>query len=384
MEGSPADLFHPANAAPAGTYRLLGADASYYTAKISAYLRYKRIPHHNVLATRAVFAETILPRVGWPVIPVLLTPDNLALQDTSEMFDYLEARHPNPPTLPADAVGQFLSYWLELCCDEWLKLPALHYRWHYDNDFAVMEFGRNNDPTLPLERQRALGEKIATRFRGWREQLGINAHTIPAIEAGYHALLARLDAHFAVSDYLLGAAPTLADFALYGPLHAHLYRDPNAGRILKTQAPQTMRWIHRMGTPAAVGTLAATTSPAPTLWPILQMLAHDYVPVLVAQVAALQAWLGSHSEVDIPPTLGSHRFTLGGGTADEVIGERCLFTYDYWMLQRALHVWAQANLAQRDLITALCERMGAEALLTLPSVPLVRREHFKLRRAGAL
>ena len=51
------------------------------------------------------------------------------------------------------------------------------------------------------------------------------------------------------------------------------------------------------------------------------------------------------------------------------------------MLQRALQVWAQANLAQRDLITALCERMGAEALLTLPSAPLVRREQFKLRRA---
>ena len=101
----------------------------------------------------------------------------------------------------------------------------------------------------------------------------------------------------------------------------------------------------------------------------------------MAQVAALQAWLDSHSALDIPPTLGSHRFTLGAGTADEVIGERCLFTYDYWMLQRALQVWAQANLAQRDLITALCERMGAEALLTLPSAPLVRREQFKLRRA---
>ncbi|MSQ68115.1 MAG: glutathione S-transferase [Gammaproteobacteria bacterium] len=380
MKRPPADLFLPANAAPAGTYRLLGADASYFTAKISAYLRYKRIPHHNVLATRRVFAEEILPRVGWPVIPVLLTPSNATLQDTSEMFDYLEARYPTPATLPADAPGQFLSYWLELCCDEWLKLPALHYRWHYDNDFAVCEFGRNNDPALPLARQRASGEKIAARFRGWVAQLGISAATIPAIEAAYHALLAGLDAHFAVSDYLLGAAPTLADFALYGPLHAHLYRDPNAGQILKTKAPKTVRWLQRMGDPPPLATPATPTVPAPTLWPILQLLARDYVPVLVAQNVALRTWLSHHNERLIPPSLGRHHYTLGHGTAYAVVGERSIFSYDQWMLQRALQVWAHADPAQRDLIAALCERAGAGALLALPCTPLLRREDFKLRR----
>ena len=46
------------------TWQLLGADCSYYTAKISAFLRYKRIPHQNILATREIFAEHILPRTA--------------------------------------------------------------------------------------------------------------------------------------------------------------------------------------------------------------------------------------------------------------------------------------------------------------------------------
>ena len=36
-------------------YRLLGADVSYYTAKIRAYLVHKSLPFVEVLATRKVF-----------------------------------------------------------------------------------------------------------------------------------------------------------------------------------------------------------------------------------------------------------------------------------------------------------------------------------------
>ena len=113
--------------------------------------------------------------------------------------------------LPASAVGRVLSYLLELLGDEWLKMPAMHYRWNYNYnyDFTIAEFGRNNDPSRAVEEQRRIGEKIATRFHAWLEPLGINAATIPAIEADYLELLALLDTHFAVMPYLLGAWPTL-------------------------------------------------------------------------------------------------------------------------------------------------------------------------------
>ena len=129
-------------------YLLYGVEASYYAAKIRACLAYKRIPFEEQQATRRVYAEQILPRVGWPVVPVLITPQDETVQDTSEMCDLIEARHAEPPLLPRDAAARVLSTLLEFLGDEWLKLPAMHYRWNYNYDFAVAEFGRNNAPAL--------------------------------------------------------------------------------------------------------------------------------------------------------------------------------------------------------------------------------------------
>jgi glutathione S-transferase len=381
MLSAPEDLFHPAPAAFASnTWQLLGADCSYYTAKISAFLRYKRIPHQNILATREVFAEHILPRVGWPVIPVLLGPNATTLQDTSDMVDALELAYPQVPTLPADAAGRFLVYLMELLFDEWVKVPALHYRWNHDNDFAISEFGRNNDPTLPLERQLAIGAKIATRFRGWLGALGVNEIAAPAIETEYQLLLAGLDAHFSQHHFLLGPTPSLADCALYGPFHAHLFRDPNSGALMKSLAPQVVAWVCRMGAVPAIGEQPTHTQIPDTLRPVLRQLCRDYVPVLLAQTAALQAWLTSHTETEIPRELGRHTVTLGRGTAHEVGTGRAIFSYDHWMLQRALAVYAAADAQTRETITKLAEDIGAAELLALPDMPLVARHGFKLVR----
>ena len=384
---APADLFLPAPSppiVPPGHYQLLGADCSYYTAKISAVLRYKWIPHVNVLATREVFTQSILPRVGWPVIPVLIAPDGKTFQDTSEMYDHLEASHPAPATLPADAPGRFLCYWLELLFDEWVKVPALHYRWNHDNDFAVTEFGRNNDPARGPAEQRAVGEKIALRFRGWLGGLGVNAASIPTIEADYLRLLAILDGHFTAHDYLLGAAPTLADFALYGPCHAHLYRDPNSGRLLRARAPRVARWIERMGAPPAVVALPTSTHVPASLLPALRQLARDYLPVLAAQREALARWLHAHHDEEIPRELGQHTVVFGRGTPEETATTRALFTYDQWMLERALAVYAHADPAARNAITQLCADLDAAALLPLAGAPLLARRNFRLVRAAGI
>ncbi len=382
MLSAPEDLFHPApSALDPDAWSLLGADCSYYTAKISAFLRYKRIPHQSILATREIFAEHILPRVGWPVIPVLLGPNHTTLQDTSDMVDALELAYPQVPTLPADAAGRFLVYLMELLFDEWVKVPALHYRWNHDNDFAISEFGRNNDPTLPLERQLAIGAKIATRFRGWLGALGVNELAAPAIETEYHLLLAGLEAHFTQHDFLLGSTPSLADCALYGPFHAHLFRDPNSGALMKSLAPQVEAWVCRMGAVPAVGEQPTRTQIPDTLRPVLRQLCRDYVPVLLAQTAALRAWLASHTEAEVPRELGRHTVTFGRGTAHEVGTERAIFSYDHWMLQRALAVYAAADPHEREAITMLAADIGATNLLALPSTPLVVRHGFKLTPA---
>jgi glutathione S-transferase len=85
-------------------YRFYGADLSYFSAKVRPALRYKRIPFVEILPTPQVYREVIIPRTGLAFIPIVITADDEALQDTSEILDQLEQRFPDPPLDPTDPV----------------------------------------------------------------------------------------------------------------------------------------------------------------------------------------------------------------------------------------------------------------------------------------
>ena len=141
---------------PEQFYTLYGVEGSYYAAKTRSYLRIKQIPFKEVLADRRTFDEEIIPRVGHPVVPVLVTPFDETVQDTSIIFDILEDRHPEPAVTPSSPSAKIAAYLIEILADEWLKLPALHYRWYYDHEFATIMMGKNNDPDAPIEKQRKI------------------------------------------------------------------------------------------------------------------------------------------------------------------------------------------------------------------------------------
>ncbi|MGE0857531.1 MAG: glutathione S-transferase family protein [Gammaproteobacteria bacterium] len=364
-------------------YRLFGVECSYYAAKIRACLAYKRVPFVEEQASRRVYAEEILPRVGWPVVPVLVTPDDRTVQDTSDMVDLLEARHPLPAVLPADGAARVLSYLLEFLGDEWLKLPAMHYRWNHNYDFIVAEFGRNNDPEASPAEQWRVGEKVAPRFRDWLEPLGVVPASEATVEQDYLALLDLLDAHFAEHPYLLGGAPTLGDFAFFGPLYAHLERDPNSGAIMHARAPRVADWVARLRAGAEDAEPgAALQAPPASLLPVLRLLNRDFVPMLTAETAALQAWLAEQSGTDeLPRHVGRQRLRLGRDTPREVEVERALFPYDLFMLQRvqdAFHALPEDQARSARDALAAC---GADALLDLRLARRVTRRDFRLVRA---
>ena len=78
-------------------YTLYTMDNSPYSDKIRALLRYKRIPFVEILATTAAYRRVIVPRTGLGMIPVVVTPEDETLQDSSDILDALEARFPEPP-----------------------------------------------------------------------------------------------------------------------------------------------------------------------------------------------------------------------------------------------------------------------------------------------
>ncbi|MEE4301522.1 MAG: glutathione S-transferase family protein [Pseudomonadales bacterium] len=398
-------------------YRLYGGEISYYTGKARAYLRFKGIPFDEVHATRDIYREIILPRVGWPVIPVVVTPEDETLQDTTDIIDTLEVRFPGRSVYPAGPRQRLAALLLEVYGDEWLKIPAMHYRWNHNTDWIIEQFGLLSKPDASPEEAREIGAKTCRPFRGSLPPLGVNETTMPAIEASYEALLGELDAHFAQHSYLFGDRPSIGDFGLIGPLYAHQFRDPASGELMHRLAPHVVAWVERMmegkmrgaerrhgdrrGTEdrraeerdqedrregerrgSEGGDFLPDDAIPETLMPVLRRMVDEQFPVLDATLRAFDAWADEHPEEPVPRGLGMHAFTLGRGTPQEVTSERACFTFDLWMFQRPRDFFAGLTGAHRDACEALMREIGGLEPLTRPVKHRLARENFRLVQAA--
>lgn len=360
-------------------HQLYGADISYYTGKVRAYLRYKAIAFDEHTATREVYRDIILPRVGWPVIPVLVTPQNETLQDSSDIIDTLEARYPQCSVFPAGPRQRIAALLLEVYGDEWLKLPAMHYRWNHNTEWVIGEFGRLSRPNLDARGQQEAGERTCAPFRGSLPALGVSEATIPAIEASYEALLGELDAHFALHPFLLGSRPSIGDFGLIGPLYAHQYRDPASGALMQRLAPHVVAWVQRMMDPVPLsGQFLDDDAIAPTLLPVLRRFVQEQLPVLQATVGALADWADAHPGEAPPRAIGRHAFALGALEGRQVHGERMIFPFDQWMFQRPLDAFAALQPEQQNAVRDLLDAIGARGALDVALAQRLTRRNFQL------
>ncbi len=356
-------------------YVLIGTEASYFTGKARAYLRWKGVAFSETLATPQVYSEVIEPRVGFAVIPVLVTPEDEIIQDTSDIISRLEQREPGPSAYPKGPVQMLVSLLFELYADEWLVIPAMHYRWSYNEDWIIREFGRNAAPTASVEEQRRIGRAVGERFKSFVPRIGVSEETLSGIEAHYEGFLADFSAHLRRQPFLLGSRPGLGDFALYGPLYAHLYRDPQSGAQMKRQAPLVADWVERMTSaePRSGEFLPDDEVPA-TLYPILKRQMSEQLPVLIDAAAELGEWAAEQpAGARVPRQLGQHEFRIGGR-----LGERAIITFSLYRLQSVLDHYRGLIGKDREAADQLLQATGGQAIgaMTLPR-RLGRRE-FRL------
>lgn len=324
-------------------YLLYGAEISYFSGKVRAYLRWKAISFREIAASAEIYRDVIVPRVGFPVIPVVLTPAGETLQDSSDIIDALEAQFGPPPVLPAGVQG-FVAALFELYGDEWLVIPAMHYRWHHNREWAIRQFGALNMPLASPDEQYAIGSKRAGPFAQAAIALGASPHMHAAIESSYVGLLGELNRHFEELPFLLGTRPSLGDFGLYGPLYAHQFRDPASGELMRRLAPSVASWVERMrDAPAPLGGEFLAGDEIPTsLIPVLRRMMREQWPVLVDSTRLLGDWLTAHPGEAIPRVIGRHAFDLEG-----VRGERIIRPYSLWMLQRVLDAYRRLDRDER-------------------------------------
>jgi len=355
---------------------MYGAEFSLYSGKLRAYLRAKGIPFTEKSPSVWTYRRFIVPRTGVRFIPVLHTPEDEVLQDTTAIIDALEPRFPERGVYPAGPRQRLVSVLLELYGDEWLLIPAMHYRWNFpeaNEPFIHDEFGRMAFPWFPKFVRRRLGRRIGARFAGFLPALGVTEATIPGIEQSWQALLAELDAHFSLHPYLLGARPSIGDFGLIGPLYAHLYRDPYPGRLMRERAPAVAAWVERMiSAGPADGEFLEDDQIPETLWPVLERMAREQVPVLVETEWKLLEWHRDHPGVEaVPRALGEHAFEIAG-----VMGTRRVLPHALWRWQRPRDCFQALPPAQRPAAMQVAGRLGLRvALGARPKVRLARRNN---------
>lgn len=357
--------------------QLIGSPISYYTGKARAYLNYKQIPYEEVLSSTAVFRDVVLPRVGFPIIPVVVTEGGTTLQDTTDIIDYFEARHPAPAIYPQTPLQKFVALLLEVYGDEWLVIPAMHYRWNLPEnvEYAKRQFGATAAPDASPEQQLAIGTERSEKFSGMVPRLGVTDKNRTAIETSYLQFLADFDAHLQQQPFLLGSRPSIGDYGLIGPLYAHLYLDPASGEIMKARAPNVVEWVHRVHTPTEHGGDFLVDDAIPeTLMPLLARMASEHIPVLINTARQVARWARENpGERKIPRSIGMHEFTVEGVTE-----ERSIAPANLWMWQRPHDFYHSLDGATRNRVKTLLLACPAiiEALET-PIETRIVRENFR-------
>jgi hypothetical protein len=101
--------------------------------KVRSYFRYKGVPHEWIPRSPAVQAE-FQKYAKLPLVPLVVTPEEEGMQDSTPIIERLEASRREPSVVPDDPALAFISALLEEYGDEWGNKWMFHYRWRYQPD----------------------------------------------------------------------------------------------------------------------------------------------------------------------------------------------------------------------------------------------------------
>lgn len=203
-------------------YVLHGAPVSLFTRKLEAALDFSGVPYRNERkGTRD--GSDLEARAGTHQIPVLVTPENWILADTTPIIELIGARYPQRSMVPTGLQG-LLVHVVEEILDEWVARVMVHYRWHYPentHDVLVNAFGLSLTAEEAVRHPAAQWGPRACRATGTE----LIEHQ-QAAEQEYIGLLEVLEEQLGTTSYALGSRPCAVDCMLLGGLRAHTNQDP--------------------------------------------------------------------------------------------------------------------------------------------------------------
>lgn len=333
-----------------------GSPGSPYTRKMLALLRFRRIPYRYIQGAHEA-NDMPKPKVG--LIPIFYFTDESgelsAEVDSTPIIRRLEDEYPGRSVIPDDPAAAFLNYLLEDYGDEWLTKAMFHYRWYYqaDIDMAGSVLPHYQNVSQSDEQIKELKKIFSERQISRLYVVGSNDTTAPVIEASYQRFLSILNAHLKTFPFIMGHRPGSADFACYGQLTQLVQFDPTPSAIAAQQFPRVHAWVSKMedhcGLELDGNDFIDPDNLPDTLTDLLTELGRTYVPVMLANAAALDQ--------------GESQVTT------EVEGKTWVqepFPYQGKCLQWLRVEYARLSTDDRERVERMLKNTGCEALIAPP------------------
>ena len=273
-------------------YLLYTMQNSPYSDKVRIFLQYKKLPFQEHTENAETRFSVLQARTGKTMVPVVITPDDKAMNDSTTIAAWIEAATPDPATRWKDPETDAMAMLLEDYADEWLVRIMLASRWYHPADAAqnaaIIACGMTQG-VAGLDFQRAARE-FPPSIISTLPRMGAT----PANAEGWYAMWGRilrgLEAALARSLFLTGAAPHQADFAFYGMVN-QVRRDPTGHDWVYDGPAKVNEWMERMEA-AATGSLQPVVTALDdiaTLAPLAEEMASTYLRMQVANALAVES-----------------------------------------------------------------------------------------------
>jgi glutathione S-transferase len=273
-------------------YTLYVMSNSPYSDKIRMYLRVKRLPFVEVRETLRNREQVLRARTGKTMVPVVITPDDQAMNDSTAITRKLEATNPTPALRPADAGRRGFDALVEDYADEWVVRVMLASRWLHEADAEQNKIVIAADMTCgaPEVDVAVAREMFPSGITATLPPMGATPETLGFLLDDLRGLIDDLDGLLAQHRFIGGAEPTVADLSLYGQLN-QIRRDPTGRTLVGDPARPHGRWLKDVerrgdGEPAEHASGGAPDGGA--LAPLARRIASTYLRFAVANARALE------------------------------------------------------------------------------------------------
>jgi hypothetical protein len=284
--------------------------------------------------------------------------------------------------VPQTPKQQMVSLLLEVWLDEWWIPIGMHYRWSYPENYDLFIHDASTAllPYFPNFIRKPLAKKIARGLQDFLPRVGVRPEQVGAIESWTDNMLDVFENHFSQHAFLFGDKPSIADFALLGPLYGHLNRDPAPKRDLLDPRPNLQNWVERChaGEGKDGSYLANDEIPA-TLTPIFEAIFTEFYPMIDSIKEKLTTYTEKKEKKSgdlIARSVGEANTTMNGKAFS-----RGALPYTLWMMQRMQNKFAQLNDSDKDSVNDWTAQFNQAGIMQKDLGPKLKRDNVMTRLA---